>query len=126
MKRSLLLFCAGGLAYPALELAWRGRTHPSMSLAGGLCLCLIDKACGGNRHGWFRQCAAGSCIITGVEFAFGICVNLIGKREVWDYSKVPGNLLGQVCLPFSIGWFFLSIPAIHLCNLCRRLPFLQK
>lgn len=127
MKRSILLFLTGGVTYPAIEIAWRGKTHASMSLAGGICLCLIDKVCGHQQdRKWFRQCAAGSCIITGVEFVFGVCLNLIGKRNIWDYSKMPGNLLGQICLPFSIGWFFLSIPAIGFCKLCRRSHFLCK
>lgn len=127
MKRSIVLFLTGGVVYPAIEVAWRGKTHGSMSLAGGLCLCLIDKICltGRQKKGWFRLCAAGSCVITGVEFCFGVCLNLIGKRNVWDYSKMPGNVLGQICLPFSICWFFLSLPAIGFCKLCRRMRFLS-
>ena len=28
----------------------------------------------------------------------------------WDYSDVPFNIHGRVCLPFSIAWGLLSIP----------------
>ena len=28
----------------------------------------------------------------------------------WDYSDVPFNVHGRVCLPFSIAWGLLSIP----------------
>ena len=31
----LAAFLAGAAAYPMLEMAWRGRTHPAMALAGG-------------------------------------------------------------------------------------------
>ena len=39
-------------------------------------------------------------------------VNIILQWNVWDYSNVPFNVMGQICLPFSIIWFFLSLPAI--------------
>ena len=45
MYTEALLFLTGSCLYPALEMAWRGRTHSSMALAGGLCLCLIDRVC---------------------------------------------------------------------------------
>ena len=31
----LAAFLAGAAAYPMVEMAWRGRTHPAMALAGG-------------------------------------------------------------------------------------------
>ena len=37
------LFLLGGGAYAALELAWRGTTHWTMFLTGGVCLCLLQK-----------------------------------------------------------------------------------
>ena len=36
MLERLSLFCLGGGAYAALELAWRGTTHWTMFLAGGV------------------------------------------------------------------------------------------
>lgn len=66
------------------------------------------------------RCAAGSLIITGVEFALGILVNRVLHLHVWDYSALPMNILGQVCIPFSAIWFFLTIPAAALCKLCAK------
>ena len=68
-----ILFLLGSCGYPVIELAWRGHTHYSMALAGGVCLCLIDQVCceklsGKSLH---MRCAAGSGIITGVELALG-------------------------------------------------------
>ena len=34
--------------------------------------------------------------------------------NIWDYSNMPLNLWGQICLPFSCLWFFLSAVAIIL------------
>ena len=37
-KRCYFIFIAGALGYCLLEILWRGYTHPSMGIAGGLCL----------------------------------------------------------------------------------------
>ena len=54
------------------------------------------------------KCLVGMLIITGVELLFGLIFNIILKEHVWDYSGVPLNFLGQVCVPFSLIWFALS------------------
>ena len=51
----------------------------------------------------------GSIFITALEFIFGIIFNVILKKNVWDYSKLPLNIGGQVCLLFSFMWFVLSM-----------------
>lgn len=119
MKKTVGLFCTGGTVYPLLEIASRGRTDVSMALAGGICLCLIDKVCCTKMKGKHPvlRCAAGSGIITGVELVTGIVVNLILKMDVWDYSALPANFLGQICPRFSLIWFFLTIPAMGVCFL---------
>ena len=39
--------------------------------------------------------------------------------NIWDYSDLPFNLMGQICLLFSVFWFFLSIIAIWLDDYLR-------
>ena len=51
MRKDSILFLTGSCAYPTLEMAWRGHTHYSMALAGGVCLCLIDHICCGMLEG---------------------------------------------------------------------------
>ena len=58
----------------------------------------------------------GSAVITGVELIVGCIVNLILKLEVWDYSNMPLNLLGQICPLYSLLWGFLTIPIVFLCG----------
>lgn len=120
MVRYSLDFIAGSTLYPLIELMWRGRTHSSMALAGGLCFLLIDMVCCRKmqKKSLAAKCTAGSLLITTVEFVIGIWVNLILKLNVWDYSALPLNILGQVCLPFSLIWFVLTIPACMLCKIC--------
>ena len=115
MRRKTLLMVSGGSVYGCLEIIWRGHTHISMIFAGGICLLLIDAVCRKHmkmRPTW-QKCAIGSFIITIIEFATGIIVNRILKLNVWDYSSMPLNLLGQICLPYSLLWFFLTYPAIY-------------
>lgn len=51
---------------------------------------------------FWLKCLVGMLIITGVELLFGLIFNIILKEHVWDYSGVPLNFLGQVCVPFSL------------------------
>ncbi|NLJ30859.1 MAG: hypothetical protein GX424_04540 [Clostridiales bacterium] len=128
MKKYSLLFLTGGTIYPSLEILFRGRTDISMAAAGGICLCLIDRVCCQDMK--YRplelRCFAGSGIITSVEFTIGVLVNLILKMNVWDYSQLPLNILGQICVPFSILWFAATIPAIGLCSLFEKSKVFAK
>ena len=126
MLERMALFVLGGCGYQWVELAWRGTTHWTMFLAGGICLCLIDHICNRRmrRRPLLARCCAGSGIITCVELAAGIVVNLILHLDVWDYSVLPMNLFGQVCLPFSALWVLLSLPAMGLGRLLDRSRFL--
>lgn len=54
------------------------------------------------------KCLFGAALITGVELIFGIVFNLILHMQVWDYSNVPLNFMGQICLPFTLIWFIFS------------------
>lgn len=122
MKKNAALFVTGGAIYPMLEVMSRGKTDLSMAVAGGVCLCLIDRVCNGplRRRPLWEKCCAGSGIITGVEFVTGVVVNMFLKLHVWDYSSMPMNVLGQICLPFSLLWFLITIPALGLCRLWSR------
>ncbi len=122
MTTTAKLFLTGGVGYPLLELLSRGRTDVSMAAAGGVCLCLIEKICCTGMKGkhWIARCAAGSGIITGVEFLTGLVVNVGLKMNVWDYSGLPGNFLGQICPAFSLVWFFITIPAMGICAFMKN------
>lgn len=62
----------------------------------------------------------GSMFITALEFIFGIIFNVILKKNVWDYSKLPLNIGGQVCLLFSFMWFVLSMIFIPFASLVNK------
>ena len=55
-----------------------------------------------------------SAIVTGAELVTGMILNVWLGLGIWDYSGMPFNYKGQICLPFSILWIFVSIAAIVL------------
>ena len=108
--RKPLLFAAGGLGYVALELLWRGRSHPSMFLAGGTCLLLIGHLEEVEpKLPFVFRILAGAGIITMVELAVGLIFNR--SYRVWDYRNLPFNYMGQICLPFCLLWLPISAAA---------------
>ena len=115
LKKETIIFVIFGFLYICLELLYRGHTHVSMFFVGGLCGILIGLI---NDNipdiPLFYQCILGTTIVTLIEFISGCYLNIYLGLGVWDYSHVPFNLLGQVCLPFSIIWMLLSIPVIYL------------
>ena len=56
-----------------------------------------------------KKCLLGEVIITAVEFIFGIIFNIVLHMNVWNYENLPFNILGQICLPYTVLWFGLCI-----------------
>ena len=110
LRKCCPLFALGGSLYVGLELLWRGRSHGSMFLAGGLCFVLIGEL---NRRRPRRSAVlrmlTGAGIITAVELAVGLAANR--DYSVWDYRQQWGNVLGQICPMFSLLWMPLSLAA---------------
>ncbi len=105
--KNAALFGIGGGAYVGLELLWRGRSHISMFAAGGLCFLLIGRLEKAEpKLPLHLRVLAGMGIITGVELATGMLVNR--SYTVWDYRRLPGNLLGQICPQFCLLWIPIS------------------
>ena len=115
----------GGTVYVFLELMWRGYSHWSMFLLGGICciaLGLINEVIPWEMP-LTAQMFIGCAIITVLEFITGCIVNLWLGWNVWDYSDLPYNLLGQISVPSSVGWYFLSAVGIVLDDWLRYIFF---
>ena len=116
----LPVFIFGSILYGLTEILWRGWTHWTMLLCGGLCFTLMYLV-SGSELSLFKKWVLSTCLITTVEFLTGCIVNLGLRWQVWDYSSMRFNLLGQICPQFILMWFLLSIPGMGLCQLLRRL-----
>lgn len=115
LKHAVLALC-GGCVYFLIEMAWRGHSHWTMAVLGGVCFVLIGDI--NEFIPWnmplILQGAIGSGIVTVLELVSGIILNLWLGLGIWDYSNMPFNLLGQICLPFTLLWVTLSIVAVVL------------
>ena len=119
----LFAYLFGALGYGGIEMLWRGRTHWTMLMLGGICfLCVYCIAVSSqfSLPGKWTLCTFS---ITSLEFLCGIVVNLRLGWNVWDYSIMPGNLLGQICPLYALYWFLLSIPCTALAQGMHRYVF---
>ena len=110
-------FILGGTAYVGLECLWRGRSHISMFIAGGLAFALLDGIFARYPLPLLYKCAIGAVVITALEFAMGYIVNIRMGLKVWDYSGRPHNLYGQICPEYSLIWAGLTLPIAGLSSL---------
>lgn len=124
----IILFIIGGTIYVSLELLFRGRSHISMFILGGLCFVTVGGI--NNYISWemplILQMLIGAVIITTLEFITGYIVNIKLGLNVWDYSNQPFNIMGQICLSFSFLWTLISLIAIVLDDYLRYWIFKEK
>lgn len=120
--QALVVFLAGGFIYGLIEVIYRGHTHPSMFVLGGICLLWV-----GGFGRFFRrspplwtQVILGGAFITLAEFICGLIYNVRFGLHVWDYSDLPLNIMGQICPLFFFAWTALSLPAIAIERMIRQ------
>lgn len=119
-KPSLVLFPIGAFGYGLIEILWRGYTHPSMLTLGGICFVLFSKI--GEK--WQNaslvfKAFLGGALVTFLELIFGFVFNIFLKKEVWDYSRMPFNFKGQICLLYSFFWGILSLVFIPFATVLK-------
>lgn len=121
LGKYIILFVIGGIVYNLIEILWRGYSHWTMFILGGvcfICLGLINEFIPWNMP-LCIQMLIGSIIITTLEYITGCIVNIQLGMNVWDYSELPFNLNGQICLLFSVLWYFISVIGIILDDIIR-------
>ena len=121
IKKYEFLFFVGATIYVIIEKLYRGYSHWTMFLLGGICfiaLGLINEVIPWDMP-LLLQMFIGGIIITVLEFITGCVVNLWLGWNVWDYSELPCNLLGQISLFSSIVWIGLSLVGIVLDDFIR-------
>ena len=119
--KNAVLFYIGGMVYVLLELLWRKWSHGSMFIVGGCCFLLI-----GMLAQWqpempgVMQAVLGACMVTAVELISGLIINRALNLGVWDYSGLPYNLWGQVCMSYFFLWIVVSLMALELHRQLRK------
>jgi uncharacterized membrane protein len=112
------LWILGGSLYYSIEKIFRGYSHYSMFILGGLCM--VFFAFQGMAVKWrdplWIQLLRCTIFIACGEFITGIIVNKWLKWNVWDYKELPFQLFGQICLPFTLLFSGLSLIGIFLCG----------
>lgn len=114
---SMLLWFWGGTVYFLLEVAYKTATgRPEMiswtMLALAVLLTIPVERCG-EQLPWavplWLQALACAALVTAVELAAGLILNIWLGLGVWDYSDLPGNFMGQICPQFFGVWFGLCL-----------------
>lgn len=121
LGKYLFLGWFGGATYVTLEVLWRGYSHWTMLVLAAAIFIVIGLL--NEVWSWQTsialQVAAGTIVATVLEFVTGCVVNLWLGWDVWDYSNLPGNLLGQICPQYTAIWAILSLVAILLDDYIR-------
>ena len=117
---SMLLWSWGGTVYFLLEVAFKSFTgHPeriswTMLVVAILLTIPVERA--GEQLPWevplWLQALCCAALVTAVELAAGLILNVWLGLGVWDYSNLPGNLLGQICPQYSAIWWVLCLAFI--------------
>ncbi len=133
LSKLFILFLIGGALYIIIEIIWRKifgskPTHWTMFFLGGLAFIFIGAI---NEYlSWetplWIQCLIGTLFVLILEFVFGCVLNLWLKLDIWNYSNIPFNVLGQVCLPFTFAWYLLTAVAIILDDYLRYWLFKEE
>ena len=113
--KMLVRWYLGGLGYVCLELLWRGWSHGSMFVVGGICFLLLGAA-GRLDLPLLLRVHLGAVLITGVELISGLILNVLLGLHVWSYSSLHLQLLGQI----SALYFLLWHPVAAIGMLCDR------
>ena len=114
----ITVFILGGMAYGLMEVLFRGHTHWSMVITGGACVLTLYLIMDWTMNLPLVVAAlSGAGIITFYEFCVGMLVNVSFGWHVWDYSSMPGNILGQICPLFTGLWFAMCLVFFGLVRL---------
>ena len=115
--KRLVLYYLGGASYMTLEFLWRGWSHGSMFLLGGLCFTILGKL-KNLRLPLPVRAAFGAASVTALELLTGLTINR--DYRIWDYRGMPLNFQGQICLPYTLLWLPVSLMAFFLYDRADR------
>lgn len=124
---SALLWVWTGTLYFFIEVAWKTSHGNPEAISWTMLVLAIILAVPLERFGaelpWDMPLMAQSAVcglaITVVEFMAGLIINVWLGMGVWDYSDMPGNILGQVCPQFLVVWVVFAAVGIVMLDWMR-------
>lgn len=124
---SVLLWVWTGTLYFFIEVVWKTSHGRPEMISWTMLLLAIILAVPLERFGaelpWemplMVQSAVCGVAITVVEFVAGLIINVWLGMGVWDYSAMPGNIMGQVCPQFLAMWMILAAVGIVMLDWMR-------
>ncbi len=125
----LTVFTVGALCYGLMEILCRGFTHITMGLLGGSAFLVIHTLNSDRRDGKIRLLPIlfiSAFFITSIEFLSGEILNRTLGMNIWSYSEIPFNLDGQICVPFAVIWFGVSLIGVAADDYLRKFIFHEK
>jgi uncharacterized membrane protein len=133
LKRNFCLILTVGVIYLMLEVFFRAFIGKSLSLKGwsslwmipigGISIYLVGLLNERYNIPIKLQSFIGAFLITVVELGTGYILNIKLKFGLWNYSDMPLNYLGQICLIFSFIWYFIMPIGIWLDDVLRYYIF---
>lgn len=128
LLKYIFFFFIGGGIYYGVEILWRGYSHWSMFGLGGICFIFagIQNECIPWDYPFWKQVLGTELFVLVSEFLTGCVVNLWLNWNVWDYSNLPGNILGQTTWQFALLFLPLCIIAIILDDYIRYWIFKEE
>ena len=121
MHKYAFLAWVGGSTYVTVEVFFRARSHWTMFLVAAVVFIAVGLI--NEFLSWetslIWQVLIGVAMATLVELLTGLVVNVWLGWGIWDYSNLPLNLMGQICLWYSALWFVLSLVFIPVFDWLR-------
>lgn len=128
LSKYLFLFIVGGMGYYSVEILWRGYSHWTMFVLGGIAFLfcgLINEVTSWEYPLW-KQVLRADVFVIIAEFITGCIVNLWLGWNVWSYENLPGNILGQTCPQFALLFAPLCLLSIVLDDYLRYWFFKEE
>jgi len=105
----IVRFILGGIIYMGIEVLYDNTSDRCMGFIGGLAFVISSILLMFNLP-YLINCLLIGVIVTVLELIGGLVFNR--KYHIWDYRKLPFNILGHVCLLFTVIWIVVIAPII--------------
>lgn len=122
----LYLMWFGGSAYVTIEVFFRSRSHWSMFALAAISFVFVGLLNEKTEISIVHQVAIGTIVLTLFEFITGCIVNIYFGLNIWDYSNLPFNILGQICPQFCLLWGIVVFVSIFLDDAIRSMFFKEE